>query len=217
MEKKIQLFIVDDHAMVRDGLKLNLQDHPDIQVIGEASNGEEALAFLEQNPQVDVVLMDITMPVLNGLDACQKIKKNYPKVNCLMLSMHDDAQYILESIEKGAMGYLLKESESEEIYKAIQTVYQGKRYYSTPVSNTMAENYLMTKTQKPEVSQNVLSKRETEILGLINQGLTNKEISLDKNLSIRTIEVHRFNMMKKLQAANIVDLLKKARDLGIIG
>ncbi len=222
MKNKIHILIVDDHAMIRQGLKLNIEEESDLHIIGEASNGLEAIAFVKAHQGIDIILMDITMPIMNGLDALQTIETLDSPPSCLILSMHDNEEYITKSLSNGAKGYLLKDGSSEELIKAIRVVHAGKRYYSTKVSQILAEQYLKTLTGKGSSNENSsekkspLSKRETEILKMIDNGLNNKEISMHLNLSIRTVEVHRFNMMKKLKAKNVIELLKKARNNGFL-
>lgn len=225
MKKTINILIVDDHSLVREGLRRNLSTYEEINIIGEAVDGLEAIDFVKKNPEVDVVLMDVTMPRMNGLQAVEQIQKLHSPPACLILSMHDKEEYILDSLTKGAMGYLLKESDAEEIIEAIQTVVKGKRYYSTPVSSVIAENYIkrteakmekVSSSKKRSKEEKILSNRELEIILMLNEGLNNKDISEELTLSIRTVEVHRFNMMKKLKANSIVELLKITREKGLI-
>ncbi|PCH77701.1 MAG: DNA-binding response regulator [Flavobacteriaceae bacterium] len=219
---KIHILIVDDHAMIRQGLKLNIEEESDMHIIGEASNGQEAIDFVKAHQDIDIILMDITMPIMNGLEALKTIETLETPPSCLILSMHDNEEFITKSLANGAKGYLLKDGSSEELIKAIRVVHAGNRYYSTKVSQILAEQYLKTLTGEGNPKENLdknkspLSKRETEILKMIDNGLNNKEVSMHLKLSIRTVEVHRFNMMKKLKAKNVLELLKKARNNGLL-
>ena len=213
----IKVVLADDHVVVRNGIKILLENEGEIKVIGEASNGEEALAIVK-NLQPDVLIIDIRMPIMTGLEATSKLKNVSTKTKALILSMHNDEEYILQSVESGAAGYLLKDTSKEEFIKAIRTVNQGGKYFSGDISNVLVNSYLNVKTGKTSASnvepdeQYDLTKREKQILKLILDGTANKEIADQLDKSIRTIETHRFNIMKKLKVNSVVELFKKVED-----
>lgn len=214
--EEIKVVLADDHVVVRNGIKMLLENEPEIKVIGEVSDGMQALEMVS-HLQPDVLIIDIRMPVMNGLEATKKLRDYSQKTQALILSMHNDEDYILQAVESGASGYLLKDTNKEEFLKAIRTVFQGGKYFSGDISNVLVNSYLRGK--KPETPNALssestydLTKREKEILKLIYQGIGNKEIAEQLNKSIRTIETHRFNIMKKLKVGNVVELLKKVEE-----
>ncbi|MEQ8336371.1 MAG: response regulator transcription factor [Cyclobacteriaceae bacterium] len=219
----INVALADDHEIVRHGIKMVLEDDPEIHVIWEASEGEETLEKFEKN-QPDVLVVDIRMPLLNGLEVTRKLKAQDPKVKIIVLTMHDDSEYILKALQYGADGYLLKDTNKAEFNKAVKMVYSGNKYFSGDISTTiinsyMANGHVASETAAPnQASENdyQLTKREKQILKLIYEGVSNKEISETFNKSIRTIETHRFNIMKKLDVNNITELLKKVEKEGLI-
>lgn len=229
MKDQISIVLVDDHAIVRDGIKYLLEEEENLVVIGEGSNGQEAIKLVEEkNP--DLLIIDVRMPVMNGIEAVKIINKNGLRTKAIVLSMHDSEEYILESIDAKAMGYLLKDSSKAEILKAIHTVHGGEKYFSGDISNIIVNNLLKkstsntaTQTDVP-VQQNysaqtesqILTKREIEILHLVLLGKTNKEISEELNKSKRTVETHRFNLMKKLNVKNLIELSSVAKELNLI-
>lgn len=213
--KEIKVVLADDHVVVRNGIKMLLESESEIKVIGEASNGEEALAVVEQL-QPDLLIIDIRMPVMNGLDATKMLSSHSDTIKTLILSMHNDEEYILQSVDSGASGYLLKDTNKEEFLKAIRTISLGGQYFSGDISNVLVKSYLNVKGNKPisnsSSSEYDLTKREKQILNLLANGVGNKEIADQLGKSIRTIETHRFNIMKKLKVSNVVELLKKVED-----
>lgn len=212
----IRTVLADDHGVVRSGIKSLLESEGDIQVIAEAENGQEALKqVIAYTP--DLAIVDIRMPVMDGLEAAQKIRQEAPKTRVLILSMHDDEEYVIQSVESGASGYLLKGSSKEEFLKAIRTVYAGEKYFSAEVSRVFINNYLHARKQKKPAAQGEqqlydLTRREKQILRMLSEGTSNKGIAEKLNKSIRTVETHRFNIMKKLGVNNVVELLKKIED-----
>lgn len=189
----IRLLIVDDHLLLRDGIAAILQQEPDIAVVGHAQNGREALDQIAQlNP--DVVLMDIAMPVMDGLQATQLIKEKWPEVRVLILSMHDEPEYIRKIMKVGASGYVLKDVSSDELLRAIATVHQHGTYFSSGVSRHL---FPATGMDAADIEA-PLTARETEVLKLIATGLCNKDISRTLEISIRTVESHRQNLRNKL-------------------
>jgi DNA-binding NarL/FixJ family response regulator len=214
--KTIKVVLADDHGIVRNGIKSTLGDAKHIKIVGEASNGMEAVEAVKRT-QPDVVVMDITMPEMNGIDAVALIHKKFPDVHCLMLTMNDREEYVFKSIEAGALGYLLKDTGREEFIRAIETVSRGEKYFSTAVSNVLVSGYLQkVKNPAPDDSESVLTRREKGILKLIVNGMNNREIADQLDISIRTIETHRANIMKKLQVKNAVELVKVALEEKIV-
>lgn len=211
--EKIRILLADDHVLVRKGIITMLESEDDLEVVGEANNGKEALELTKQlNP--DLLILDIRMPEMNGLEAAEKLHEQNMPTKTLILSMHDSDDYVLQALQAGAYGYLLKDTEKNEFIKAIHQVYKGNKYFSGAVSNTLA-SYLLgnkkTETSAPVTQNNYnLTRREKEILGLIINGKHNKDIAETLNKSIRTIETHRFNIMKKLGVNNAVDMVNKA-------
>lgn len=219
---QISVVLTDDHVVVRNGIKLLLENSHEINVIGEGANGQEALDLCREL-QPDVLVIDIRMPVMNGIIATSKIKEYSSKTKVLILSMHDDAEYILDAAEKGASGYLLKDSNSDEFLKAIKTVSEGKKYFSGDISKVLVEGYLNMKHQNndsvPETTNNGpepiidLTKREKEILKYVVHGKSSKDIASILNKSVRTVETHRFNIMKKMEVKSAVELIAKVNEI----
>lgn len=220
----IRVILADDHELVRYGLKMVLEGDPDIQLIGEASDGQETLELIEKDAP-DVLIVDIRMPLMNGLEVTRHVKKTHPDMKVLVLTMHDDSEYILKALEYGADGYLLKDTNKHEFIKAIHMVQEGQKYFSGDISSTIVNSYLHAahRSDTPAVSTTSIAKesyqltrRELQILGMIYEGISNKEIAEKLNKSVRTIETHRFNIMKKLEVNNITELLKKVSKEGIL-
>ncbi|MES2734056.1 MAG: response regulator transcription factor [Bacteroidota bacterium] len=210
MENQIRLVIADDHPLVRDGLKAFLQKTPEFKVVAEAENGKQLLQLIQEH-QPDVALVDISMPELNGLEALQKLHQQYPGLKVIVLTMHEEPEYILKSISSGAQAYLLKNAEPEELHKAISTVMKGGKYFSPTVSGIVMENLA-----KPELEEESLTPRELEVLKLICRGLSNYQTASELFISIRTVEKHRVNVLRKMQAINTADLVRKAMEKGLI-
>lgn len=217
MIENIKIVLADDHLVVRSGIKNLLQNEGGIKVIGEASNGQEALQLVKKL-QPDLLIIDIRMPVMNGLEATKKLSESSSTTKTLILSMHEDEDYILQSIESGAAGYLLKDTSKEEFLKAIKSIHQGSKYFSGDISKVLVNSYLKVKDRKVTQIVNAsniydITKREKQILKMIADGVGNKEIAEQLGKSVRTIETHRFNIMKKLNVNNVVELLKKIEDV----
>lgn len=208
--KRIRVLLVDDHLLVLDGLQARLAMEPHIDIVGTANNGEQALcAARELKP--DVVIMDVSMPVLNGLEATKRFRQELPDTRILMLSMHDDREYILSLIQSGASGYVLKDVSSHELINAIETVHSGNTYFSAGASNALFQQ-TATSTQALEE----LSNRELTVLKLLAMGLSNKEIARDLRISARTVETHRQNLKSKLGIQTIAGLTKYAIEKQLI-
>lgn len=218
---KINILLVDDHTIVRDGIKATLKDQANFNIIGEAINGLAAIESVK-TLHPDVVVMDITMPEMNGIDATMEISKKYPNSKVLILSMHDNETYILKSVEAGAYGYLLKDVDKSEFVKAITAIFNGEKYFNTAISSVLVTGYLNKVKQNESQSNNIandeyeLTKREKGILKMITVGKNNREIADGLGISIRTIETHRANIMKKLKVKNAVELVRVALEDNII-
>lgn len=206
---RIKVLLVDDHQIIVDGLKSLLKDSADIMVAGEANNGREALRILNFLG-IDVVLMDVDMPVMNGIDALKEIAKLYPRTSVIILSMHQEAGMIKSLMNLGAKGYLLKSSSKDELISAIRKVADGQSYFSTDVTLSLLSSG--SGNQQNEI----LTDRETEILRLIAEGFSNKEIGSKLFISHRTVDTHRTNLMKKLDVNNIAGLISYAIRNGIV-
>lgn len=203
----IRLLIADDHIIIRNGLKLMLSKNPKFKIVAEVSSGQEAIDYIDNNSNdIDVVLMDIDMPVVNGIEATKTITKNHPNIKILALSMHDEEVYITSMIDAGATGYILKQADVYEISQAIESTALGKKFYSNEVSITII-NSLHKKSQD---KGNELSVREMEILSLIAAGLTNKEVGEKLFISARTVESHRRNILDKLDFKNTAEMIRYA-------
>lgn len=215
MMNTINTILADDHGIVRSGIKSLLESEGDIRVIAEADNGAEAVQYAQQHAP-DLAVIDIRMPVMNGLDAARQIRQTMPQTRVLILSMHDDAEYVLQSVDSGASGYLLKGSSKDEFLKAVRTVHRGEQYFSAEVSHVFVNNYRHARVAPSPVANAEgtyeLTKRERQILGMLSEGVNNRDIAEQLNKSVRTIETHRFNIMKKLEVGNVVELLKKVND-----
>lgn len=207
---KIKVLIVDDHLLVRSGIKSLLEDVADIIVIGEAENGREAVKqTTELNP--DVILMDISMPDISGLEATARIKKRFHFVNILILTMHENEEYIYSAIKLGASGILHKNISKEELILAIKTVATGKRYFGLSISQIVIENLVRKFDELPDPKENVIiTKREKEVLNLIAKGFSNQEIADWLGISTRTVDSHKTNLMQKLNLKSSVALTKYA-------
>lgn len=218
----INVALADDHVLVRDGIKALLEDQNGITVIDEASNGKEALDVVKRsNP--DILIVDIRMPEMNGIEVVAKMSKSYPNIKTLVLSMHDSEEYVVQAIQAGADGYLLKGASKEEFLKAINKVATGGKYFSGDVSAIIMNNFVNGNTNtavKPEKTLKEdpfnLTKREKQILSLVLQLKNNKDIAGELQISKRTAEVHRFNLMKKLEVKNLMELSNKAKEFQLI-
>lgn len=210
--------LVDDHSIVRDGIRLLLEQAEGLEIIDEASDGEEALEKLKNhqsdNTQPDLVLMDISLPGMSGIQTTQVITRLYKGVRVLMLSMHNNEDYILRSVEAGAYGYILKDSSSDEMVKAIRMIAGGDKYYSSPVASIILSGYMQQlkkgARQGRDVQPSRLSNKEKEILQFLVDGMSSREIAERLQLSVRTVDNHRANMMRRLQVRNAAELVKIA-------
>ena len=212
-----KLMLVDDHSIVRDGIRLLLEQAEGLEIIDEANDGEEALEKLKVHQsdatQPDLVLMDISLPGMSGIQTAQVISRLYKTVRVLMLSMHNNEDYILRSVEAGAYGYILKDSSSDEMIKAIRMIATGEKYYSSPVASIILSGYMQQLKKggsKRDVQPSRLSNKEKEILQFLVDGMSSREIAERLQLSVRTVDNHRANMMRRLQVRNAAELVRIA-------
>lgn len=211
----IKVFIADDHSMVREGLRLIIEAERDISVTGEAADGRQAVRLI-QRLAPDVVIMDIAMPILNGIEATEQILNSKTLTRIIILSMHSSKEHIFRALEAGAKGYLLKESAGKELVKAIRAVYAGNRFLSDRISQTVIEDYIHQRAADSEVSPlKRLSPREREVLQLVVEGKSSAEIASDLFLSPKTIETYRSRLMHKLGIKDLPGLVKFAIQHGM--
>lgn len=204
----IKVAIADDHAIVRDGIKQLLETEEYIKIIGEAANGIEAIRLVETQ-QPDILIMDISMPKMTGIDATKKLQEKQVATKILILSMFDKEEYVLKAVELGAFGYLLKDTSKDKFIKAIHTIHEGSKYFSSEISNVIINQYLSTvQNVAIKKEKELLTRREKEILALIIKGYNNKKIAESLDISVRTIETHRLNIMKKLHVNNAAELVR---------
>jgi DNA-binding NarL/FixJ family response regulator len=210
------VLLADDHKMIRAGLRLVLEQQADVMVAGEADDGREAVS-LAADLKPDVVVMDVGMPNLNGIEAALQIRQERPETAVVMLSMHSDEGYILRALRAGATGYILKDSAEADLVGAVRAVAEGKSFFSPKVSRILLEDY-MRKLRKTgaEDSYDLLSAREREILQLVAEGKSSKEVANLLNLSVYTVETHRGNIMQKLNLRGIPELILYAVRKGIV-
>jgi two-component system response regulator NreC len=212
----IRILLADDHAVMRTGLRLVLERQRDFHVVGEASDGREALALAQQQ-KPDVIVMDIGMPNLNGIEAARQVTAALPQACVVILSMHSDEAYVLRALKAGARGYLLKESAESDLIAAIRAVHGGKAFFSPAVSRMLVEDYVrQLQDREIEDSYELLTTREREVLQLIAEGKSNKEIANMLNLSLYTVETHRGNLMEKLNLHTVPELILYAVRKGVI-
>jgi len=215
MSDPIRVLIADDHIIVRSGLRLLLEAEPDIEVVGEALEGGEALNLVEKHLP-DVVLMDIAMPGMNGLEATRQIKASWPQVNVLVLTMHRSDEYFFEMLKAGASGYILKGAETSDLIHAVRVVGRGEVFLYPTIAQKLVEDYLNL-VQWGEGSGSSLSSREKEILRLLGEGYSTKEIAEELVISQSTVHTHRSNLMTKLGLSNRRELIQYARQRGFVG
>ena len=213
---KIRVLIVDDHAILRDGVRAILNLYDEVEVVGEAADGKEAIEKARELAP-DVVLMDIAMPTMDGLEACRRIHKEMPNVRVLILTQHDNREYVLPIFRAGASGYILKKAVSSELVSAIRAVQQGDAFLYPAVARSLIEDYLQqSRTAEQEDPYDRLTDREREVLKLIADGRTNKEIAEMLFLSVKTVLGHRTNIMEKLDIHSRTELIKYAIRKGLV-
>ena len=216
MSKRIRVLLADDHVLIRAGLRLVVEAQADLTVVGEAGDGREAVAMAE-SLKPDVVVMDIGMPNLNGIEAARQVLEKAPDAQIVMLSMHSDEGYVLRALKAGAKAYLLKDSAEADLARAIRAAAEGKSFFSPAVGKVLLEDYVR-KLQRTggEDSYELLSPREREILQLVAEGKSSKDIANLLNLSVYTVETHRARVMQKLNLRGIPELILYAVRKGII-
>jgi DNA-binding NarL/FixJ family response regulator len=216
---KISVFLVDDHEIFRNGLKQLINSEPDMEVSGEASTGEDALHALSSS-QPDVVIMDIRMPGINGLETSTALLKASPRTHILFFSLFDEPDYVAAALEMGASGYILKDTSNKIFLNAIRTIHNGKYYFIGEVSDILVKKYQAARqsaahpaAQAADIS---LSRREEQIIRMVNNGLNNKDIAESLGLSIRTIEAHRMNILRKFQVNSIEEVIEYCRSANLL-
>ena len=209
--KRIRILLADDHAVVRQGFKMILNAQPDMEIVGEAANGREAVELAEQL-KPDVVVMDVAMPELNGIEATRRVVGSFPHTRVIALSMHKDSVYVREVLRAGARGYLLKDSGAGDLVSAVRAVAQGEGYLSPAVSTAVLDDYRRHVTNPIDL----LTSREREVLQMLAEGKTNKEIASVLNLSVYTVDAHRGRIMEKLNLHSINELVRFAVRNGLI-
>ncbi|MFH0990185.1 MAG: response regulator transcription factor [bacterium] len=220
-EQQTRIVLVDDHILVRAGIRSLLEQLPNIIVVGEANDGREAIRIIREN-NPDIVLMDIAMTGLNGLQALEYINQQFPSVQVLILSMHANEEYVLKALRYGASGYLLKESAVNELELALTAIKRGNKYLSPPISRQVIDQYtkrLVDVEESPQPPVNPLDQltlRQREVLQLIAEGKSTKEIATALNLGVKTVETHRTELMRKLNIHDVTGLVRFAIQVGLI-
>jgi len=214
--RQTRVLLADDHNLIRAGLRLVIDRESEFTVVGEAADGRQAVALAE-SLKPDIVVMDIGMPGLNGIEACRQIRENLPDTQVVMLSMHSDEAYVLRALKAGARAYLLKDSAEADLARAIRAAAEGKSFFSPAVGKVLLEDY-MRKLQRTgaEDSYELLSPREREVLQLVAEGKSSKEIASLLNLSVYTVETHRAKLMQKLNLRSVPEVILYAVRKGII-
>jgi two-component system response regulator NreC len=214
--KPIRILLADDHTVMRRGLRLLLESQPEFSVVAEAADGRQAVEQAEAT-QPDVAVVDIAMPNLSGIEAAQRISAALPHIGILILSMHSDEGYVLRALKAGAKGYLLKDSAEGDLIEAIKVVHQGKTFFSSEITKMLVADHVREiRTRGAEDSYDLLTSREREILQLLAERKSNKEIAVALNLSPYTIETHRRNLQEKLNLHSLADLILYAVRKGVI-
>jgi two-component system response regulator NreC len=214
--KKVRIILADDHTVMRAGLRALLERQPGLEVVGEAEDGRQTVELACAHVP-DVVVMDIAMPILNGVEATRRLIRQQPTISVVILSMYSDESYVMRALEAGARAYLLKDSAVTDLIRAIEAVSQGKSFFSPKISRILAEEYVRALKQKGVAdSYELLTPREREILQLLAEGKTNKEVATSLNISVYTAETHRGNILQKLNLHSSAELVLYAVRKGII-
>jgi DNA-binding NarL/FixJ family response regulator len=214
--KKVRIILADDHTVMRAGLRALLEHQPGLEVVGEAEDGRQTVELACAHVP-DVVVMDIAMPILNGVEATRRLIRQQPTISVVILSMYSDESYVMRALEAGAHAYLLKDSAVTDLIRAIEAVSQGKSFFSPKISRILAEEYVRALKQKGVAdSYELLTSREREILQLLAEGKTNKEVATSLNISVYTAETHRGNILQKLNLHSSAELVLYAVRKGII-
>ncbi|MEZ5356835.1 MAG: response regulator transcription factor [Bryobacteraceae bacterium] len=213
---RIRILLADDHTVMRRGLRLLLEQEPDLEIAGEAGDGREAVALAE-SLRPEVVVMDIGMPLLNGIEATRQITEAFAGTRVVVLSMYSDESYVLRALKAGARGYILKDSAEADLLRAVRAVSEGKSFFSPRVSRMLLEDYIRQLKEKGEEdSYELLTSREREILQLLAEGKSNKDVANLLNLSLYTVETHRSHILQKLNIHTVPELILYAVRKGII-
>jgi len=211
----ISILLADDHHIVRQGLKALLEAEPDFHVLGEAADGLEAVQLVERL-QPDVLLVDVMMPGLSGIEATRQVRERFPRTQVVVLSMHSNEAYVLEALRNGAMGYVLKDSDATALVQAVHEAYAGRRYLSPPLSDVIIDAYVNKSRETVMDIYDTLTNREREVLHLAAEGRTNADVASRLGISPRTVEIHRTNMMRKLGLHSEHELIRYALRRGIL-
>ena len=209
-----RIVLADDHALIRHGVKKMIEENPTLKVVGEADDGLELIELLKTTP-ADLAILDISMPNLRGIEAIREVRKICPQIKVLMLTMHKGEQYLCSSFASGADGYLLKEDSDTELLPAIARIRQGEVYISPNLAGEFPEDVIASCTSRSDGSGEILTPRERQILQLVAEGVTSRDIAEKLDISKRTVEHHRANMMKKLNIKRVADLIKYAIGRGL--
>jgi DNA-binding NarL/FixJ family response regulator len=208
---KIRLLLADDHPLIREGFTSLLNKNDRFEIVGIAENGKE-LVDLAGKELPDIILADISMPVMNGMDAIEQIRNLYPSIKSVVLTMHEEREYIMNALRIGVQGYIIKNVERYDLEKAIITIFEGGKYFSPIVTNILAES--VVRPEPPAISE--LTPREKEVLELVAQGHSTKQIADKLGIGTRTVESHRVNMLKKMKVNNTAELVRKAIEMKIL-
>jgi RNA polymerase sigma factor (sigma-70 family) len=215
MKRPLRIVLAEDHTLVRAGLRTLLHQLDRVTVVGEAADGREAVELAKAH-KPDMILMDISMPGLNGIDATRQVKKELPGVRVVILSMHSSEEHVMQALRAGASGYLLKESAPLELELALQAVGSGETYLSPPISRQVIEGYMQRVADTTQDALATLSARQREILQLVAEGNSSKEIARRLDLSVKTVETHRAQLMDRLQIRDVAGLVRFAIRTGLI-
>ncbi|HVW83259.1 MAG TPA: response regulator transcription factor [Bryobacteraceae bacterium] len=207
MQRQIRILLADDHTVMRDGLRALLERQPDMTVVAEAGDGRECVQMAERHAP-DVIMLDVAMPEMNGIEAARRVLASHPKTGIVMLSMHQDESYVLRALKAGARGYLLKDSPREDVLAAIRAAAEGRSFLSRKVSQMLQEDYIaQLESRGLEDSYELLTDREREILQLLAEGKSNKEVAGVLNISLTTVETHRSHILQKLSLHSTAELI----------
>ncbi len=208
---KIRLLLADDHPLIREGFRSLLNKNARFEIVGIAENGKE-LVDLAGKELPDIILSDISMPVMNGMDAIEQIRNLYPSIKSVVLTMHEEREYVINALRIGVQGYIIKNVERFDLEKAIITIFEGGKYFSPIVTNILAESVI--RPELPAISE--LTPREKEVLELVAKGNSTKQIADKLGIGTRTVESHRVNMLKKMKVNNTAELVRKAIEMKIL-
>ena len=212
--KKITVLLADDHTIVRQGIRTMLEEQESVEVVGEATNGNEAVELAKELAP-DIIIMDIAMPLLNGLEATSHIKRATPKTKVLVLTMYTNEEYVLRMLKAGANGYLLKQSAMADLLAALDALQKGEAFFSPSISNVVLKDYLR-RTDEEKEGLDLLTPREKEVLQLIAEGFTNRKVAEQLGVSVKTVNIHRTNIMTKLDIHKVAGLVRYAIEKGLI-